>query len=179
MNRLHQDERGGAHVALFALLALVFAVILLVTAVDWMLLASGKTRMKLALDRAVHAASLHIDPVEAAYGRLVWEEEQATAAFEQILRLNLGLSEAGEPLPGSPLERPPVIHVLEFVTSPTYPAVLERSVTIDPGTEAETVRNIKVTIYGPSVAAVMEVHHTFRGKTEPIVLSSAANVRFR
>lgn len=179
MNRWYEDEQGGVHVALFALMALVCAVLLFVTAVDWMLLTSGKTRTKLALDRATHAASLQIDPLEAAYGRLVWDEERAARAFDEILRLNLGLSESGEPLPGSPVERSPVVHALEFVTAPSYPAVLKRTVSVHPGTDLETVRNIEVTIYGPSVAAVLEVQQTARGKTEPLVLSSVASVRLR
>ncbi len=173
------DERGGAHVLLFAMLAATCAVLLLVTSVGWMTQSANKTKSKLALDRATHAAALHIDRMEAAYGRLVWVEAAGRAEFERFLRLNFGLDAAGEPLAGGRLEAAPVVHRLEFVTAASYPATIRREVVARAGTAQETTRRVDVTVYGPSVVAIVEVHQRIRGELEPIVLSSVASVRFR
>ncbi|TLS51964.1 hypothetical protein FE782_11315 [Paenibacillus antri] len=176
---LLRDERGGAHVLLFALLSVLCAVLLLATSVDWMLQSANKTKSKLALDRATHAAALHVDMQEAAFGRLVWDESAGRAEFARFLRLNFGLDEAGEPAEGGRLEAAPVVHRLEFVTAPAYPATVRRTVVAREGTSQETTRRVDVTVYGPSVVAVVEVHQRVRGVLEPIVLSSVASVRFR
>jgi len=177
--RLRSDERGGAHVLLFALLAVLCAVLLWITSVEWMLQSVNKTKTKLALDRTTHAAALHVDRLEAAYGRLVWDETAGRAEFDRFLRLNLGLDTTGAPLPGGRLEAAPIVHRLEFVTAPAYPATVRRTVVALEGTDMETTRRIDVTVYGPSVVAIVEVHQRVRDRLEPIVLSSAASVRFR
>jgi|GEM_PF-2258338 len=179
ISNLASNERGGAHIALFALLAVGFTVLLFVTSVQWMLQSSNKTVIKLALDRSTHAAALRYDPLEAAYGRLVWDERQGEDDFYVTLRQNLKLDSLGNPQTGSRLESAPVVHLLEFMTAPAYPAELRRTVIVNAGHETETIRNVEVTIYGPSVVAVVEVHQRVRGKLEPIVLSSVASVRFR
>lgn len=161
------------------LLASLFAVLLLVTSVEWMLQSANKTKSKLALDRAVHAASVHTDPFEAAYGRLVWDEAKGRAEFERFLRLNFRLGENGEPQTGSRLPAAPVVHLLEFAAADVYPANIRRTVAAHAGTAEETVRTVDITVYGPSVIAIVEVHQRVRGTLEPIVLSSAASVRHR
>lgn len=176
---LRADERGGAHVLLFALLAATCAVLLLVTSVGWMTLSVNKTKSKLALDRTTHAAAQQIDLAEAAYGRLAWDEASGRAEFDRFLKLNFGLDAAGQPMEGSRLEAAPVVHRLEFVTSPVYPATIRRTIVAREGTEQETTRRVDVTVYGPSVVAIVEVHQRVRGGLEPIVLSSVASVRFR
>ncbi|WP_274361873.1 hypothetical protein [Paenibacillus thermotolerans] len=182
MSRYVCNERGGAHVLLFGLMAVMFAVSLLVVSLNWMLQSTNKTKTKLVLDRAVHAAALNIDPTEAALGRLVWDQASGTADFYTYLSMNLKLDPFGEPGPGSYIARSPVVHLLEFVSLPSYPSVVRRSVTVRIGTPEETVRNIDVTVYGPSLVAIVEVEQRMigaSGRTEPIVLSSVANVRFR
>jgi len=173
------NERGGAHVLMFALLAVVFSVLLTVTSLEWLLLSVNKTKTKLALDRATHAASLMIDPLEAAYGRLAWDEIEGERQFYRLLRLNLRLSEEGAPTEGSYLPTSPVVHSLEFVDFPVYPSVLRRTVVVDEGERTETTRNVEVTVYGPSVVAIVEVRHSLREGLEPVVLSSVSSVRFR
>ncbi|HZG78893.1 MAG TPA: hypothetical protein VEZ72_23780 [Paenibacillus sp.] len=176
---LRADERGGAHVLLFALLAAMCAVMLLATSIGWMTLSANKTKSKLALDRSTHAAAQRIDLMEAAHGRLVWDETAGRAEFERFLRLNFGLDAAGQPTEGSRLDAAPVVHRLEFVTAPAYPATIRRTVVAREGTEQATTRRVDVTVYGPSVVAIVEVHQLVRGGLEPIVLSSVASVRFR
>lgn len=158
----------------FALLAVMFSTLLFVTSLDWMLQSANKTKTKLALDRSTHAASLFVDEREAAWGRLVWDEERGSAAFERFLRLNLRLTAQGEPLPASHLAATPKVHWLEFVAAPAYPAKVRRSVV-----SSGSTRNVDVTVYGPSVIAIVEVHQRVRGELEPILLSSVASVRFR
>ncbi|WP_233532393.1 hypothetical protein [Paenibacillus alkalitolerans] len=178
---LLRDERGGAHVLLFGLMAVIFSVALFVVSLDWMLQSANKTKTKLVLDRAAHAAAINIDPMEAAYGRLVWDQAAGTADFYKYLHMNMRLDSQGKPQTGSYLTEAPVVHMLQFVSAPSYPVVLHQSVVVRAGTAEETVRNVDVTVYGPSVIAVVEVHHrvTGTGRVEPIVLSSVASVRFR
>lgn len=175
------NERGGAHVLVFGLLALLFAVALLLVSMNWMLQSSAKTKTKLALDQATQAAATNVDPIEAAYGRLVWDEEAGEADFYRYLAMNLRLDGQGRPTERSYAAAPPVVHLLEFVTSPTYPAVITRSVSVGAGGPQETTRNVQVTVYGPSVVAVVEVHQRLIGRDEleSIVLPSVASVRFR
>jgi hypothetical protein len=177
-----RNERGGAHILIFALLAVVFSISLLVVSINWMLQSTNKTKTKLVLDRATHAAALNIDPVQAALGKLVWDQAGGIADFYKYLSLNLHLDEHGQPLPGSYLDEAPVVHLLEFVSLPSYPAVVRRTVVVNEGTEDAIVRNVVVTVYGPSVVAVLEVRQRIiggSGRSEMIVLSSVASVRFR
>jgi len=173
------NERGSAHVLLFALLAAVFGVLMFVTSIEWMLQSANRTKSKLALDRAAHAAAVHVDRTEAAFGRLAWDEEAGRAEFERFMRLNFRLGPDGRPEEGSWLEFPPVVHWLEFVEASAYPATIRRTVVAHEGETNETTRSVDVTIYGPSVVAILEVHQRVRGQPEPIVLSSVASVRFR
>lgn len=177
--RFRSDERGGAEVLVLALFGAVFAVILLVASTEWMLQSVNKSRSKLALDRAAHAAALYTDREAQAYGRLEWDESAGRAAFEQLMRLNFQLDEHLSPIEGSRLEAAPVVHALEFVTADVYPARISRTVVVRAGQYGETTRRVDATIYGPSVIAVVEVHQRVRGVPEPIVLSSVASVRFR
>jgi hypothetical protein len=163
--KLTNDERGGAHILIFVLFVILFMVSVLLVSMQWMLQSANKTKSKLALDRAVHAASLSIDVMEAAQGRIVWDEWAGEENFDQYLNLNFLHRE------------PPIVHLLEFVTNSTYPYTLERTVVIN-ATKGLT-RNVDVTIYGPSVVAIIEVQQLGWGKSESIMLSSVASVRFR
>ncbi|WP_174349698.1 hypothetical protein [Paenibacillus sp. JMULE4] len=70
---------------------------------------------------------------------------------------------------------------LEYVTNPTYPYVLNRTITVHSSTDRQTTRSVNVTIYGPSIVAIIEVNRSLLGQphSEPVVLSSVASVRFR
>ncbi|WP_230876197.1 hypothetical protein [Paenibacillus validus] len=179
--RFWNDEQGGLHLVLFALLGVAAASFLWVVAWNWLLHGHSLSRAKPLLDHAVRAASLQLDPGEAALGRLVWDEAAGRDHFLRYLRLNFKLNGDLTPQPGSPLESAPVVHRLEFVTHSTYPYELVRSVTVREGGNLQTTRNVRVTIYGPSVVAVVELERSLLGlgRKEPIVLSSVASVRFR
>ena len=163
--KLTNDERGGAHILIFVLFVILFIVTVLLVSMQWMMQSANKTKSKLALDRAVHAASLSIDAMEAAQGRIVWDEWAGEEAFDEYLNLNFLYREA------------PIVHLLEFVTHSTYPFTLERMIVID--VAKGLTRNVDVTVYGPSVVAIIEVQQIGWGKSESIVLSSVASVRFR
>jgi hypothetical protein len=176
-----RSERGGVHILLTALLAIVPAVLLWGTAWNWLLHAHTISKSKPMLDQATRAASMSIDPVQAAMGRIVWNATEGRAEFYRYLRLNFKLAADLSPLPGSPLEAAPIIHRLEYVESPSYPYTLTRTVTVHAGTARQTTRSVKVTLYGPSVVGIIELSRTQlgQGREEPIVLSSVASVRFR
>lgn len=174
------NERGGAGVLLFGLLGLVCCVLLFLVSTQWMMFTHHKTKTKLVLDRAAHAASLNVDPEEAVYGRLVWDARAGAADFERYLALNLRLNESGAPSDASPVAAPPIVHSLEFVALPVYPGRVARTVVVDAGAPTETVRSVDALIYGPSVVAFVEVRpRMIGGRSEPLVLSSVASVRFR
>lgn len=181
MKELLSKEEGSAHLLLFALFGIIAAAFLWITAFNWMMQTHSLTKTKPLLDRVTHAASLNIDRREAALGRLVWDSARGTDDFYKYLRLNLKLGEDLTPLPGSHLKEAPIVHHLEHVTSPTYPYVLNRTITVHSSTDRQTTRSVNVTIYGPSIVAIIEVNRSLLGqqRSEPIVLSSVASVRFR
>ncbi|WP_426451474.1 hypothetical protein ACP26L_05020 [Paenibacillus sp. S-38] len=181
LRRTLAQEDGGVHILLLGFFGIAFAVLLWVTVFNWLMQTGPLAKTKSVLNHAAHAASLSINEGEAAHGRLVWDETAGTDSFYRFLRLNLKLDEELRPEAGSMLQEAPVVHLLEFVTSPTYPYVLRRSVTIHEGGADRTTRNVEVTVYGPSVVAVLEIHRPLlgRGRSEPSLISSVASVRMR
>ncbi|MGF9712091.1 hypothetical protein [Paenibacillus naphthalenovorans] len=181
MKKLLRREEGSAHLLLFALFGIIAAAFLWVTAFNWMMQTHSLTKTKPLLDRATHAASLNIDKREAALGRLVWDSARGTDDFYKYLRLNLKLGPELTPLSRSHLKEAPIVHHLEYVTNITYPYVLNRTITVHSSTDRQTTRSVNVTIYGPSIVAIIEVNRSLLGQphSEPVVLSSVASVRFR
>ena len=115
-------------------------------------------------------------------GRLAWDEAAGREDFYRYLRLNLKLADDLSPLPGSPLTAAPIVHRLEFVSADAYPSILTRELRVYEGTEQATTRNVTVTLYGPSVVAMIEVSRPLFGRdreAEPIVLSSVSGMRLR
>lgn len=169
------------HIVLFALLGAATAAFLWAVAWNWLLHGHSLNQTKPKLDHAVRAASLQIDRREAALGRLAWDEASGRAHFFRYLQLNFKLNVDLTPQPDSLLEAKPIVHRLEFVTHTTYPYEVIRSITVHEGGSLQTTRNVRVTIYGPSVVAIVELERSMLGlgRKEPIVLSSVANVRFR
>ncbi|WP_218092777.1 hypothetical protein [Paenibacillus solanacearum] len=175
------NERGGVHVLLFGLMGMIFSAFVWVTAFNWMLQTNSTNKTKSLLDHATRAAALNLIPAEAALGRIVWDPGKGTADFYRYLQLNLKLDGSLVPLPGSHLKERLIVHRLEHVTNPSYPYVLSRSLTLYSGTSDAIVRQVQVTIYGPSIVAIIEVRQPLLGygRREPIVLSSVASMRFR
>ncbi|SDE40663.1 hypothetical protein SAMN02799630_05364 [Paenibacillus sp. UNCCL117] len=176
-----RSERGGVHVLLAALLAIIPAVLLWGVAWSWLLHAHTISKSKPLLDQAARAASMNVNKAEAALGRIVWDGQAGRDDFFRYLRLNFRLAPDMTPLAGSPLTAAPFVHRLEFVEHPSYPYLLTRSITVHEGGDKHTVRRVQVTIYGPSVLAIVELAspQLGGGREEPIVLSSVASVRFR
>lgn len=175
------DERGGVHILILALLGAVAAVFIWIVSINWMMHTSSIDKAKTFLDISTSAASKSVDATQLARGNIVWDPIDGTANFYKYLRLNLKLDATNTPLAGSFLTQAPIVHSLEFVTSGTYPVVLNRTVSVYVGTNDETTRNIQVTVYGPSIVAVVEIRQDLIGRTqkEPIILSSVASVRYR
>lgn len=176
-----RNERGGAHILIFALLAMIAMVTIVVTAFNVTVQYAKKDKTKIALDAATHAAALDIDEVQASYGNIVWDPVKGTESFYTYLRKNLRLDASNQPMLGSYVKEPPIIHFLGQVTNPTYPFEYVKSVTVYAGTSKETTRTIHTTIYGPSVVAIMEVRQYMYGESdeEPIILSSVSSIRRR
>ncbi|CAG7651343.1 hypothetical protein ACFQI7_27425 [Paenibacillus allorhizosphaerae] len=178
---LFREQRGGVHILLFSLLAILAMIWMWVVVVNWMLQTVVTDKTKPLLDHATHAASLDIDPVLAAKGSLVWNTVAGTNSFYKYLRLNMRLDSTNTPVNGSYLSQAPVVHYLEFVTNPSYPFIIHRSIVANGGTSMQVTRNVDVTIYGPSIVAIVEIRQNLIGfgRQEPIVISSVASVRFR
>lgn len=178
---LFREQRGGVHILLFTLLAIVAIVWMWVTIVNWMLQTVVTNKTKPLIDHATHAASLDIDPVQAAKGILVYNSTAGTNSFYKYLRLNMRLDSTNTPVAGSYLSQGPVVHLIEYVSNTSYPFVFHRSIVANGGTSMQVTRNVDVTIYGPSIVAIVEIHQNLigLGRQEPIVLSSVSSVRFR
>jgi hypothetical protein len=178
---LFREQRGGVHIILFTLLSILAMVWMWIVLFNWMLQTVVTDKTKPLIDHATHAAALDIDPVQAAKGLLVWNSTAGTNSFYKYLQLNMKLDSVNNPVVGSYLSQVPVIHVLEFVTNSSYPFVIHRSITANPSTSLQVTRNVDVTIYGPSVVAIVQIRQNLigLGRQEPIVLSSVASVRFR
>jgi hypothetical protein len=76
-------------------------------------------RLKFALNRGAHDASLQIDKELLAEGRIVFERSTARSAFEAGLRNNLQLQADGTPYSGSLLSDSPVIVFEDYVDDST------------------------------------------------------------
>jgi hypothetical protein len=178
---LFREQRGGVHIILFTLLSILATVWMWIVLFNWMLQTVVTDKTKPLIDHATHAAALDIDPVQAAKGLLVWNSTAGTNSFYKYLQLNMKLDSVNNPVVGSYLGQAPVIHVLEFVTNSSYPFVIHRSITANPSTSLQVTRNVDVTIYGPSIVAIVQIRQNLigLGRQEPIVLSSVASVRFR
>jgi len=176
-----KNEEGGAAVLLITLLAILSLTALWLASVNWSKHALTLDKAKPILDQATRAASLDVDPAALGEGRLVWNEEAGKRSFTAYLYRNLRLDEDGNPLDGSMLAAPPLIHSLEFATAPAYPFTLHRSVELYAGTEDETVRVVDVTLYGPSVLSIVELRTKSigSGRLEPLILSSVSSIRYR
>jgi hypothetical protein len=170
---LFHEQRGGVHILLFSLLSILSMVWMWVVLVNWTLQTVVTDKTKPLIDIATHAAALDIDPVQAAKGLLVWNITAGTNSFYKYLQLNMRLDSVNNPVVGSYLSQAPIIHDLEFVTNLSYPYVIHRSITANPSTSLQVIRNVDVTVYGPSIVAIVQMRQNLIGfgRQEPIVLS--------
>jgi hypothetical protein len=176
-----QNERGEAHILLFALVGIVAAVLIWCTILNWMMQISTTNKTKNLLDHATSAAATNINVLQQLQGKIVWDTVAGTNDFYKYLRLNLKLDSLNVPQAGSYLSITPIVQDLEFVTAVTYPSVIHRTVTLYASTADQIVRHVDVTIYGPSIIAIIEVRQNLigLGRSEPILIPSVASARFR
>lgn len=106
-------------------------------------------RLKDAVNRAAHDASLQIDQAELSNGRIVFDPAAATAVFNQTLAANLGLDENLNPKPGTMFSGRAQVEYIDFLDDSdglTFPLLYENS-----------VYNITKTVRGPAVVAVVSI----------------------
>jgi hypothetical protein len=176
-----KNERGGAHILIFVLLASMSIVWVDITTLNWMQLTTITNKTKVRLDLATQAAASNVNRTQAARGIITWDTSNGTADFYKYLQLNLKLDSSNNPIAGSYLLQNPIVQYLAFISNATYPYVFNKTITLYPSTPDQTIRNISVTLYGPSVVAIMEVRHHLMGtnRTVPIIQSSVASLRYR
>lgn len=176
-----KNERGEVHILLFSLIGIVAGVLIWCTILNWTMEITTTNKTKNLLDHATSAAATDMNVQQQLQGKLVWDTVAGTSDFYKYLRLNLKLNSSNVPQPGSYLSVAPIVQVLEFVTAASYPSVIHRTITLYASTADQVIRHIDVTIYGPSVIAVLEVRQNLigLGKKEPILIPSVASARFR
>lgn len=182
MNKLWTDHRGGIDFMILSLLSLLITTLMWVTGFNWMNQMLLKQQLKLAADHAARAAAQDIDTTQLLQGKLTWNAVAGTSDFYVYLQRNLKLdssnrSSGGYIRAGYKVDVP----LLEFVSSPFYPYTLSRSVTLYGGTVNQTTRKVDVTIYGPSIVAVLGAPYFNMGsaRQDAIVISTVASIRKR
>lgn len=182
MNEFIRDQRGGIDFMIFSLLGLIVTTLMWAVGFNWINQVLLKQQVKLAADHAARAAAQDVVIPQLLQGKLVWDSVTGTADFYRFIQTNLKLdtsnvSTGGYIKAGSSLDVP----LLEFVTSASYPYTLSRSVTLYSGTANQTTRNVNVTIYGPSVVAIVGVPYFNMGsaRQDAIVISTVASIRKR
>lgn len=134
-----------------------------------------KQRVKLAMNRAVHAASLETDKVLLAEGELAMDKRLASEQFYRYLRIGLQLDTSLTPSKESFLRDPVKVVHLSFVQEGVFPRWVEVKVFRPYG------RNVvREWVEGPSVFAVIEVVHPGWGTADdtPYLVSAVEEVRW-
>lgn len=73
-------------------------------------------RVKNALNRATHDASLCLDKEKASYGKTVFDQNTAISTFKASLSYNLGLNEKDlSPLPETAFVSKPTVEMIDFI----------------------------------------------------------------
>jgi hypothetical protein len=99
---------------------------------------------------ATHDAAQEIDDLEKSKGRLIIDPVAAANTFKETLRLNLGLDEALQPLPGSRLSSG--VKIVDF-------KILDESTITFPYLYDDTVHKVSKWLYGPAVVAIIQTDH--------------------
>jgi hypothetical protein len=153
-----RSDQGGASVYVLGFIALAFLIVMVMHQLNTQMLVTEKQRVKLILNRAVHAGSLEWDKRLLADGILKLDEAKAREQFKQYLKKGFQLDDVLHPTPSSFLYHPVETLHFSFVQEGPFPRVLEHTITMQDGERVitETVREI---IVGPSVFAVIKVSH--------------------
>lgn len=122
-------------------------------------------RVKNAVNRATHDASLCIDKEVWADGKMVFHRQEALVTFNTTLAANLGLNPVDlNPKPNTMFTEKPVIELVEFIddnSGVTYPYFYENP-----------TYGIGKIIYGPSVISVVKIK-------KPLFCSLSAKFDYR
>lgn len=111
MTRWFKNRRGS--MLLFGAM-FIFALALFGTfLVEWGRLYTIRSIVEGSLQRALYAATLHVDRVRYAEGEIYILEPEAEQAFRDILRIDLGLDSTYHPTPQSPPFTGPV-RIIDF-----------------------------------------------------------------
>lgn len=153
-----KGEKGGASVYVLGLISLAFLIVMVMYQIHTQTLVTEKQRVKLILNRTVHAASLEWDKSLLAEGILRLDEARAREQFNIYLKQGLHLDNNLSPTLTSFLDRPVEILHFSFIQEGPFPKVLEHNISMEDGDQivSETVREV---IEGPSVFAVVRVLH--------------------
>lgn len=109
-----------------------------------------RNHLKKANNFAVHDAAQYLDNSELLEGRLVIDPVAARAAFEETLKLNLGLDDSFIPKPGSRLRDS--VRILNFT-------ILDETNTTFPYLYDNPAHRLAKWLQGPAVVAVIETDH--------------------
>jgi hypothetical protein len=172
-------EKGGASIFVVGLIALTFLSVMVMYQLNAQTMVIEKQRVKMALNRSVHAASLEWDEGRLSEGILLLDAENASRQFQNYLRKGLALDNNLNPLEISFLSHPVKVMHFAMIQEGPFPRVLEHTVTIseEEGIISQTVREV---IDGPSVFAILRVVHNGIGTVSdtPYLVSAIEEVKW-
>lgn len=122
-------------------------------------------RVKNAVNRATHDASLCIDTTEYSFGRIVFDQAIAPNTFKNTLALNLGLNQSDlSPKPKNVFTAKPTIEFIDYIDDNDgiiYPYLYENS-----------TYGITKLLHGPSVISVVTIE-------KPVFCAFSAKFKYR
>jgi hypothetical protein len=198
------NERGGVSVMVLSLIGMMFCILVMVVALDYIFLYNKSNKLKNDLNAAVHAASLSIDETQLSQGYFKLDMNtpvrRAKDMFIYYLRANMKLDMNNDSLPGSRITANKKVNIDELVyvdyeamrienmnNKPSTCRIVSATanvtceVTLNAGTATEITRTVNQTIIGPSVIAIVDTYHDGIGflSNEPLLLTAVQEVYFR
>lgn len=157
--RILADEKGGAEVVVISLVAFSFCLVVFFQVMDMSVLTAQKERMKLHLNRAVHAASLEINMDQLRAGKLELNPGRARAVFFDYAQTQMRLDDQMMPTSDSYLSDPVEVVVFEVVNEGPFPQWFRKEVVISAGTDKEQRYLIEEYLRGPSLVTAVQTRH--------------------
>lgn len=143
----------------------VFFVFVIYIEIDQDMSSLLNERVKNAVNRATHDASLCINKQEFSEGRIVFSPNQALITFNNTLAANLGLDPASlNPKPNTLFTSKPAIELLEFIDDNSginFPYYYQNS-----------TYGINKILYGPAVISIVKIE-------KPVFCSLSAKFDYR
>lgn len=197
------NQRGGVGVMILALITMLLSILVMVRCLDYIILYNKQNSLKNHLNAAVHAGSLSIDETQLSQGyfRLDTTTEGISAQdmFYKYLRLNMKLDNNNTAIEGSILGEGTKVNVDELVyvdfesgtltnlnTKPTTcsydvgSSQVTCAVTLNEATSMEITRDVRQTVIGPSLIAIIDTVHKGIGSIldEPLLIPAIQEVYF-